>query len=205
MSTELSTEYQSDTTVVYEKFNEAEVMGMIDEFDGLGQNVYSSIESMDSLVADNVQVASGAVAGKVGQELFIQWSENCVPLLNYKRFFDGISESMRRIFNRTTATVDEIESIYNTQNPNITLGVNGENTGETLAPAEVASDSEVGMNGATVEAVVGVTGVIANTEISTESSSEILASEAEKVTNVTENTTSGVDPLLTNQVEAYIR
>lgn len=206
----MSTEYQNNSTVVHENFNETEVMGMIDEFDGLGQDVYSSIDSMDSLVADNVQVASGAVAGKVGQALFTQWSENCVPLLNYKRFFDGISESMRRIYNRTTATVDEIESIYNTQNPNTTLGVNGEKNGETLSPSEDVSNSEVGMNGATVEAGVGVTGVIANTEISTEVSKEVLtleaevgtevvALEAEKITTVTNN-----DTFLANQIKTGI-
>lgn len=100
-----------------EIFNDTEVNNMINEFDGLGNDVYSSIDSIDSIVADNVQVASGAVAGKIGLALFNEWNDNCVPLLNYKRFFDATSESMRRIYNRSSETTDAIEQIYNATDP----------------------------------------------------------------------------------------
>lgn len=127
----------TEPEIVVETFNEAEVTRMIDEFDGLGKSVFNSIDSMDSLVADNVQVASGAVAGKVGEKLFKEWSENCVPLLNYSRFFDGISESMRRIYNRSTETAEAIENIYNNISPDASLSVNGSTTivnGDTEIP-----------------------------------------------------------------------
>lgn len=116
-----------------EVFNEAEVLNMIDEFDILGDDVYSSLNSMDSLVAENVQVASGAIAGQVGGILFTQWNDNCVPLLNFTRFFDGISESMRKIYNRSSETADAIDAIYNQDNPKSALSM-GAKAGSGFSP-----------------------------------------------------------------------
>ena len=140
------------TGEVIETFNETEVMGMIDEFDVLGDNVYNSLDSMDSLVAENVQMASGAIAGQVGGVLFTQWSENCVPLLNFSRFFDGISESMRKIYNRSTETADAIDAIYNQEDPNALPNMTGSSTSEgesTISTEETAVDptSETGATG----------------------------------------------------------
>lgn len=140
------------TGEVIETFNETEVMGMIDEFDVLGDNVYNSLDSMDSLVAENVQMASGAIAGQVGGVLFTQWSENCVPLLNFSRFFDGISESMRKIYNRSTETADAIDAIYNQEDPNVLPNMTGSSTSEgesTISTEETAVDpiSETGATG----------------------------------------------------------
>lgn len=138
----------TEPEIVIEAFNEAEVMRMIDEFDGLGKKVFNSIDSMDSLVADNVQVASGAVAGTVGGKLFKEWSENCVPLLNYSRFFDGISESMRRIYNRSSDTAEAIESIYKTEDPNAlsnttSTPISGDvPIGETVSQEETTPSTE---------------------------------------------------------------
>lgn len=140
------------TGEVIETFNETEVMGMIDEFDILGDNVYSSLDSMDSLVAENVQVASGAIAGQVGGILFTQWSENCVPLLNFSRFFDGISESMRKIYNRSTETADAIEAIYSQEDPNAIPNMTGSSTSEggtTISTEETAVDPTTETEGET--------------------------------------------------------
>lgn len=131
----------SVTGEMVEIFNEAEVLNMIDEFDILGEDVYSSLNSMDSLVAENVQVASGAIAGQVGGILFTQWSDNCVPLLNFTRFFDGISESMRKIYNRSSETADAIDAIYNRDNPNSSLS-RGVKTGFALKPNITGEDSQ---------------------------------------------------------------
>lgn len=131
----------SVTGEMVEIFNEAEVLNMIDEFDILGEDVYSSLNSMDSLVAENVQVASGAIAGQVGGILFTQWSDNCVPLLNFTRFFDGISESMRKIYNRSSETADAIDAIYNRDNPNSSLS-RGVKTGVALKPNIIGEDNQ---------------------------------------------------------------
>lgn len=132
----------TEPEIVIETFNESEVMRMIDEFDGLGKSVFNSIDSMDSIVADNVQVASGAVAGKVGEKLFKEWSENCVPLLNYSRFFDGISESMRRIYNRSTETAEAIENIYKTTDPTAIPNLTGTDSVSESAPIGDAISQE---------------------------------------------------------------
>lgn len=133
----------TEPEIVVETFNETEVMRMIDEFDGLGKNVFNSIESMDSLVADNVQVVSGAVAGSVGGKLFKEWSENCVPLLNYSRFFDGISESMRRIYNRSAETAEVIESIYKTTDPNALPNTTSTDLASGNVPVSETTSQEV--------------------------------------------------------------
>lgn len=182
------------TGEVIETFNETEVMGMIDEFDILGDNVYSSLDSMDSLVAENVQVASGAIAGKVGGILFTEWSENCVPLLNFSRFFDGISESMRKIYNRSTETADAIEAIYSQEDPNAIPNMTGSSTpegGSTISTEETAVDPTTD-TGAT-----GVEGETSGTEIvETAGSGEEATGGIEQTnTGVTDggNTTEGTD------------
>ena len=108
----INNENGSQPIEVIETFNAAEVMKMIDEFDLLGKEVFESILSMDSLVADNIQTSSGAIGGKVGNLLFKEWMDNCVPLLNYSKFFSDISETMRSIYNRSSDTAETIESIY---------------------------------------------------------------------------------------------
>ncbi|MGN1370976.1 MAG: hypothetical protein ACI4XM_01665 [Candidatus Coprovivens sp.] len=100
------------TIEVIETFNATEVMKMIDEFDLLGKEVFESISSMDSLVAENIQTSSGAIGGKVGNLLFKEWMDNCVPLLNYSRFFSDTSETMRSIYNRSSETAETIERVY---------------------------------------------------------------------------------------------
>ncbi len=127
--------------VIVETFNEQEVTNMVDDFDILGQNVYNSIKSMDSAVGSNIQVGSGAIAGKLGGILFNEWSENCVPMLNFKRFFDGISESMRRIYNRSSETYDAIDTIYKEQNP---ADANPALVGNSSMSEEVSTEAGIG-------------------------------------------------------------
>jgi hypothetical protein len=152
---------------VIETFNEDEVTKMINEFEKLGNDVYGSIDSMDSVVADYVQVSSGAIAGKVGASLFNEWAENCVPLLNYKRFFSGISETMRRIYNRSSESAEAIEQIYSVTEPaeitdsgtaSVTLnGVTPEVPGsETLVGGSEEESNEVVIQGEVIEAELSV-------------------------------------------------
>lgn len=178
------------TGEVIETFNETEVMGMIDEFDVLGDNVYNSLDSMDSLVAENVQMASGAIAGQVGGVLFTQWSENCVPLLNFSRFFDGISELMRKIYNRSTETADAIDAIYNQEDPNALPNMTGSSTSEgesTISTEETAVDptSETGATGTE-------TGDGTGTETGTETT-ETTGSGEEAATGTEETSTTATD------------
>lgn len=186
------TEISSSTPTgeVIETFNETEVMGMIDEFDVLGDNVYNSLDSMDSLVAENVQMASGAIAGQVGGVLFTQWSENCVPLLNFSRFFDGISELMRKIYNRSTETADAIDAIYNQEDPNALPNMTGSSTSEgesTISTEETAVDptSETGATGTE-------TGDGTGTETGTETT-ETTGSGEEAATGTEETSTTATD------------
>ena len=51
---------------------------------------YENIQGIDTKVAESVQQSGGAIGGAVGQILFSEWSENCVPLLNFKRYFEDI-------------------------------------------------------------------------------------------------------------------
>lgn len=187
------------TGEVIETFNETEVMGMIDEFDILGDNVYSSLDSMDSLVAENVQVASGAIAGKVGGILFTEWSENCVPLLNFSRFFDGISESMRKIYNRSTETADAIEAIYNQEDPNALPNMTGSSTpegGSTISTEETAVDptTETGATGTEGETGGTETTVSPTTETGvTGAGSETSGTETVETAGSGEEATGGIE------------
>ncbi len=189
------------TGEVIETFNETEVMGMIDEFDVLGDNVYNSLDSMDSLVAENVQMASGAIAGQVGGVLFTQWSENCVPLLNFSRFFDGISESMRKIYNRSTETADAIDAIYNQEDPNALPNMNGSSTSEgesTISTEETAVDptSETGATGTETGDGTGT-----ETTETTDSGEEAATGTEETSTTVTDSETPTEENATSTEVD----
>ncbi len=147
MSSTEQTGTVTNPDIVVETFNEQEVIKMVDGFDILGQNVYNSIKDMDSAVASNVQVGSGAIAGKLGGVLFSEWSESCVPMLNFKRFFDGISESMRRIYNRSSETYDAIDTIYKDQNPEDT---NPAAIGDSSMDQEISMEAGIGNEQAAV-------------------------------------------------------
>lgn len=186
--------------LVVETFNETEVNMMIDEFDGLGDDVYSSLNSMDSLVAESIQVASGGIAGKVGQVLYTEWSENCVPMLNFTRFFDGISESMRKIYNRSSETAEAIENIYSTTDPDAaTVGSTDVTTEPTLSTTETPTDlTETGAEDDTAGDVVTVdpiTGEQIDTNPSTEPETGVVNTNevtAGAVVDSTDETTTEV-------------
>ena len=85
---------------------------------------YENIQDIDTKVAENVQQASGAIGGIVGQALFSEWSENCVPLLNFKRYFEDIKGRISTIYNATAEAYNASMGQYATdQNGNATEGI----------------------------------------------------------------------------------
>ncbi len=85
---------------------------------------YENIQDIDTKVAENVQQASGAIGGIVGQALFSEWSENCVPLLNFKRYFEDIKGRISTIYNTTAEAYNASMGQYATdQNGNATEGI----------------------------------------------------------------------------------
>lgn len=85
---------------------------------------YENIQGIDTKVAESVQQSGGAIGGAVGQILFSEWSENCVPLLNFKRYFEDIKGRISNIYNATAEAYNASMGQYSTdQNGNPTEGI----------------------------------------------------------------------------------
>ena len=85
---------------------------------------YENIQDIDTKVAENVQQAGGAIGGLVGQSLYTEWSENCVPLLNFKRYFEDIKGRISTIYNANADAYNASMDQYAVdQNGNPTDGI----------------------------------------------------------------------------------